>query len=479
MKVLPKVSKGVLAAFACAWGVYVALQRGDPYDEAEHAHAAWLIASQGQTPFVDFFQHHQSLLWDLLGMYFLLGGDGPQVTYFGRGIAVACALAWIAGGVLLASSFRPGALPVLATAWLAAVTAFAPTLLVIRPETLGVAVLPLSLGLWVLSARREGRESVLLAAAAAGLFAVACLASVRFAVLGPFFVLFDVLPVTRKHVRRWGALAVGFWAVFGVYMAVSPFRWQDLWFCLDFYGVLRGVGGGHDQWLGVMIAVASVSVGIAAVLGGLLPREERLRWAAMTAYLVALYALSFTSGGGYYYVQNLTAPILGFGLMAAFGEARLGERLGDRWSIVAVVVLVAAAGCLALPLRGMSETSIVDVTATRQRIGELVGPDGTIVASAAVHPIDVPDATFYVTPLTDSPDRLCVAVRAMDPSWGLPPCDYAVDLIQRQPTVIGMPFYTGVIPPDQRETLDAQLSQTYYLLEDFLVHGDRAAEGPP
>src|SRR5262245_14742003 len=74
-----------------AWCAYLAVQWGDPYDETEHAHAAWLIGEQGQRPHQDFFQHHQPTLWHVLSLYYLFGRTGPEVLYWGRGLVVASA----------------------------------------------------------------------------------------------------------------------------------------------------------------------------------------------------------------------------------------------------------------------------------------------------------------------------------------------------------------------------------------------------
>ncbi len=41
------------------------------HDEIEHAHSAWLI-SQGELPYIDFFQHHSPLFWILLAPVFKL-----------------------------------------------------------------------------------------------------------------------------------------------------------------------------------------------------------------------------------------------------------------------------------------------------------------------------------------------------------------------------------------------------------------------
>ena len=66
-----------------AWPLFLALQQGDDFDESEHCHVAWMMGRMHEQPLRDFFQHHQPLLWDLLKTYYIVGGDGPEVLYFG------------------------------------------------------------------------------------------------------------------------------------------------------------------------------------------------------------------------------------------------------------------------------------------------------------------------------------------------------------------------------------------------------------
>ena len=47
-------------------------------DEFTYAHAAWLV-SKGQLPWLDFFEIHVPLLYQLLSMVFTLGGDSPTL----------------------------------------------------------------------------------------------------------------------------------------------------------------------------------------------------------------------------------------------------------------------------------------------------------------------------------------------------------------------------------------------------------------
>src|SRR5262249_37826154 len=82
---------------ALGWLAMLFLHQGMPDDEAEHAHAAWLIAVKGWVPLRDFFQHHTRLLWDVIGLYFRLGGEGPTSLLAGRLLVVLASLMTLFG----------------------------------------------------------------------------------------------------------------------------------------------------------------------------------------------------------------------------------------------------------------------------------------------------------------------------------------------------------------------------------------------
>ena len=71
-------------------------------DEVEHAHVAWLMSIRGMTPLVDFFQHHQPILWHVIQPYFYFGGSGPEVLYYGRAIVLICAALCVHGLFVIA-----------------------------------------------------------------------------------------------------------------------------------------------------------------------------------------------------------------------------------------------------------------------------------------------------------------------------------------------------------------------------------------
>ena len=61
---------------------------GYPSDEFEHLHVSWLVWS-GKTPYIDFFEHHNPLLWYLFAPVAGLMYDNLNIAYVSRIVAVA------------------------------------------------------------------------------------------------------------------------------------------------------------------------------------------------------------------------------------------------------------------------------------------------------------------------------------------------------------------------------------------------------
>ena len=61
---------------------------GYPSDELEHLHVSWLVWS-GKTPYIDFFEHHNPLLWYLFAPVAGLMYDNLNIAYVSRIVAVA------------------------------------------------------------------------------------------------------------------------------------------------------------------------------------------------------------------------------------------------------------------------------------------------------------------------------------------------------------------------------------------------------
>ena len=87
---MDRTHRTVFAMLLLSWAVFLGVQSGQPTDETEHCHVAWLIGHEHQQPIRDFCQHHQPPLWDILQLYFHLVADGPEILYFGRALVLIC-----------------------------------------------------------------------------------------------------------------------------------------------------------------------------------------------------------------------------------------------------------------------------------------------------------------------------------------------------------------------------------------------------
>src|SRR5437588_208072 len=123
--------RALCICLAAAVGAYILLEPGNPYDEAEHLHVAWLMAVRHLRPIHDFFEHHPPTLWHVLG---LVGSAGAGILL----AAAACTsprYALFAPAFLLAGpDGRPAlGLPRLAGAAAGGITAFAGFLAFVCP----------------------------------------------------------------------------------------------------------------------------------------------------------------------------------------------------------------------------------------------------------------------------------------------------------------------------------------------------------
>ena len=143
--------KNCAALSVLFWCCYLFLQGGDWWNETEHCNTAWMIGKMGLHPFTDFFQHHSPMLWDILSLFYKLGGQDVGILFFGRGFVVLCALccAYSLWRVNERNSFSEKGVPfTLCLILFVSYTVGLETLFVIRPETLSVALGALSLAAW-------------------------------------------------------------------------------------------------------------------------------------------------------------------------------------------------------------------------------------------------------------------------------------------------------------------------------------------
>src|SRR5262249_6538733 len=104
-------------------------------------------------------------------------------------------------------------------------------------------------------------------------------------------------------------------------------------------------------------------------------------------------------------------------------------------------------------------------------------PEGTVMTSAIVHPIAYRDASYYGTPLIESRDRLCRAVRASRWSASLPPCDLGADIAARLPLVIDHRVLAN-LPRHRTTALPPLLRARYRPAGTFMVLTREPPAGP-
>lgn len=467
------MSRVLYGLFLVSWLGYVIIQLGEPYDEAEHCHVAWLIA-KGQEPLHDFFQHHQRVLWDLLRIYFSLGGEGVGVLHFGRALVAACALVCAAGlwSLVVTLSKRnradgPRLVPgTLGLALLGGSALAFPTLFVIRPETVSTALYVLSVVVWTRGARDQTLcwRFPLADVAAGALWGLAAYTSPRFLLLGGTYVL---LPARDGKVfpfewQRLGRLGVGAVLACAAYSAVVGVSWTDIAFNIVFSAKLQEVGDGSLEGTSEKALFGALALGLSLAVWSLVPSSDRIRYGLLLTYWVATVAASIVSAGRYPYLQNFFVPIVWLAVVWSWAEARIPWEQSRLAPGIALLGLAAAlsAGAGTAVKRALFEGTLADSVAERRALLQLLTPGDVVLLRSGRHPIVASNVSYYGMPLVDSRDRLCEAVRAVERIRRLPPCDYLSDVMRKRPTLLD-PIMFRLLPEGQAPQLERLVASEY------------------
>lgn len=414
------VALGVGWAIVAAWLVYLLLQTGDPWDEAEHAHVAWLM-SQGKRPLVDFFQHHQPLLWTLLSPYYRLGFQGAGVLLWGRVLVVCCALATVF------SLRRLGHWAGVAV-WIF-LTLLIPKLFVVRPETISTGLIFVGLAIWAGPATSTLR--VVLAGAAAG---AAVYASPRFLLLGGFFVLLG-----RQTRMRWVYLCAGGVGFAALYTVLADYPLSQVWFNTAFSAHLQTIDGDVSyEWFELWQQVSLYTCGPLVLLIVALRREHRVRAMLLIGYAAVVYLLCVHFAGMFCYSQALAPFLVGVTIAAAWVCERVELPPSTTGAVgFGAAVLLVVTGILNLPpvLVQMQPLNLLSWIKSRDELAAHLPPGEAALMYARHSPISAPDISYYGSPLWDGADRLCTAVRTFQTSRPLPKCDFELELEK-------LPYYT-------------------------------------
>ena len=229
------------------------------HDEVEHLHAAWLVA-QGKIPFVDFFEHHQPILWYLLAP--LTGIFEPaQAVIAGRLIM----LLFVAGTLILVLDMARRLtgrldLALLSVMLLQGSYGFAGVSLEIRPDVAQTFFMCLALDFFIIWTTSHAFGHALLWGSALGC-AIAILH--KAIVWLPAFALGALILLIRERAHRWRTFGQAFVAFSGC----------ALW-VLGEYAALAWKGA-LDDYLELGFGF-NLAIHIKSQLGLHLPRMEAL-----------------------------------------------------------------------------------------------------------------------------------------------------------------------------------------------------------
>lgn len=435
MRTFSLLVRAALAGLVIAWLALLFFQRGQTWDEAEHAHAAWLI-SRGERPLTDFFQHHQPLLWNLLAVYFRVGLHGPGVLIWGRilvvlaGLVSVVALLRFGRGIEGTRSVTGSWLGVIA---FIALTILGSTLFVIRPETISAPLFLSAVWLW---SKPVAPQRDALVVAVVGLLAGAAIySSPRFVSLGGFFALLGT-----QSWRRWLGLIAGGVAFVIVYTAASGYALENVLFNLEYSALLQRVGvlsRGYstEYWATLMLFVCAP---MAALLYAI-PGADRWRGVALLANSVIIFLFCIHSAGMFRYWQAFAPFVTAAALTSTWIGAHLRWPPPDGSGVLGMIAACVVIGMGLSPdyfpvLARIPPCDFLQTVRYHQWLAKLTPAGATVLLYTTDSPITVPDASYYGFPLADGQNRLCRAIDEFRTRYGpkpaLPPCDY-MSVLQR------------------------------------------------
>jgi hypothetical protein len=460
-----RIGRLLAIAFGAAFVFYLFVQPGNRIDEAEHLHVAWLMTAGRLQPIHDFFEHHTPLFWHLLGLIFRAGFDGPEAIYPARALVIVCAAVWCWALTTLVRrwSDERGARPPLpgsfAVAAFAGIVLFSQDLVVVRPETLALALLGGAFVCWTGSSR-----PLLRAGCSGALLALSALASPRFVLLTP--ALLVASPSGRPVFPGWGRFIAGTAASVVVLALFVAFLcpWPDLLFDLRFSSLLQHVG--RAPALDIRFLVASVCV--AAVLGSLVavlgapPRVGLLSWLAVGALA---WGICLVTAGTYLYPQAFAPALAWLSLFVAWLEAAPKAEMASERRTLSHLVLANWALLAAILLwdAGASPLNVFTITESRRLVLANIPPGERVLMITAYHPIAVRDASYWGSMLLDEPPgRGCETANLYDASHPdasvrLPRCDFPLDLQRGRPYAVTRTLYLAA-PPEQFEIVRNEMA---------------------
>jgi hypothetical protein len=445
----------VFAMLLLSWALFLGVQSGQPHDETEHCHVAWLIGHEHQKPIRDFCQHHQPPLWDLLSLYFRLGADGAEVLYFGRALVLICTglsvLAFLLLGWRLARKDNQDVpLP-----WMAGALSLFPLILfslifsktlVIRPETLSTPLFLYSLVLWLPGGNRSTQDRLVAPTFLAGvLVGAAIYTSPRFVFLAPAFFL---LPRDRSRlfeldIRRTFILMGGALTFIELYSVIMSHPLSEIFFNLEFYSMLRPVGDGYFEPATPLLALLLLFSLLLVFLCKFLNDHGKKRLLCQFIFGLCLLGLVLLGDWPHMHEHHFLLLALWWGIMtASVGVDLQPEYHRPLHSLVTIGAVGGILLCIANVAFDIVRTeTIVDRVQLKRAILARLNKSDRVLFGAAFHPICALDASYYNNPIGDSPGRLATAVRLAQAKQPLPDCDYIADIREKRPALIDLAIW--------------------------------------
>ena len=459
------------------WFFVTYFQGGSRPDESEHCHAAWLMAVQGLTPFTDFFQHHSPMLWDVLALFYRMGGDGVAVLFWGRVVSLACVMtvAWCVWKSLrLTASAEDSQIPFSFVMLIFGTTSLLMNEnFIIRPEIISCALFALA---WLFSRTIRIRggyspaEKALGTFAAGALYGLCVYSSPRFVLLAPLFALGEWGRSRTDALRTLGVFALGAAAAFAAYLRVDGLGFRDFYVhVLLFSAKLQKMGEAprlrRFYWDRSFFSAAPLAATL--FLCEFYRRRAPERKVESGLWLALVVTVMLASIGLSYphtYPQNFIPTIL----VMLFAIVEVGRNFSWRkWEPTLKPALIVAflwsITTLTTDLRKwvFREHDIFSVYLEKSILLSHLQPGDTVLLPYDRHPIAAPDASFYAGYL-ESEDRRQKAFS----EWArtvaeMPPFDLIADLREKKPKLIAPPSLLYVIPHNDRPELK-EIRQTWY-----------------
>jgi len=472
-------TRGIRLGFWGAIPVWLAAMYLRPLhvDGAEHVHVAWLQATLGLEPMRDFFQHHTPLLWDLLRVYYLLGGEGIGVVYYGRALVVLAGILTVAGFWQLGRQLRrgPRTYPagMLAVVFFMFTTVTLDALFVIRAESIGIPLVVWSLVLWARPVQqRLGWDLV-----SGILVGLAAFASPRFVLMGGMFLVLNSDPARLlvTDLRRYVVLTVGAVLAVAAYLFAKGMSLADFRFILEFSSLLQHHGEDSAKYSRNLLFVVAVAGFVFWRLYQAGAGGHGRAWLLDLGHLLVVMLVNLVVAGSFPYHHAFAPMALLIALLLIRAEERVDNQ-GPLRDLYYGVVLVTWVYTISMREHSLARsTNLLRDVQVKREVLEVVPPGASVLALPPYHPIAMADASYYARPLGSG--RLCRVVAASPPEWQLPPCDYLLDLKSQRPLLVTRRLKELIGPVTTKEQLQSYVDEHYVRTPCYYVRADKDPGG--